>query len=149
MNTMTATEDKYAVFKEIEKFEYGTLFQDTNHPSTYILRADSDYIPIEEFKKMFNALAAKAGENGVNKLIFDKRNLKVFHQPSMEWYFTNWKEEVFGRGLRIHRKILPQDQLFRNSVQIGRNKINKEYPKAKFHEMDIQYAESLQEALSK
>ena len=72
----------------------------------------------------------------------------VFHQPSMEWYFVEWKEKMYNHGLKTHRKILPKDAVFRQSVKIGRDKINREYPQGKFHKMDIQYFETLDEAIA-
>jgi hypothetical protein len=88
-------------------------------------------------------------EKKITKLIFDKRKLTVFHQPSMEWYFVEWKEKMFDLGLKTHRKILPQDEIFRQSVKIGREKIKSIHPNGKYTLMDIQYSENLQDAISK
>ena len=112
-----------------------------------IVEATSSYIPIEEFKKIFNSIGELVKEKNIQKLIFDKRELTVFHQPSMEWYFTHWKEEMFYHGLKVHRKILPDNKVFKQSVKIGREKIKEENPGLKFNEMDIQYKDSLQEAI--
>jgi hypothetical protein len=54
---------------------------------------------------------------------------------------------MFALGLKQHRKILPNDEVFKQSVKIGRDKINKLYPNGKFHEMDIQYSSSLEDAI--
>jgi hypothetical protein len=114
-----------------------------------ILEANSAYIPMQRFNEVLGEIGGMAKQGKIKKLIFDKRKLTVFHQPSMEWYFTEWKEEVFDYGLKTHRKILPEDKVFRMSVEIGREKINKDYPHAKFHQMDIQYFETLEEAIEK
>jgi hypothetical protein len=114
-----------------------------------IVTAKTEYIPIQEFKGIFEAIGDLVKEKSVSKLVFDKRNLSVFHQPSMEWYFTEWKEKMFTLGLKTHRKILPTNEVFRQSVKIGRDKINKAYPNGKFHQMDIGYAETLEEAIEK
>jgi len=114
-----------------------------------VVTAKTEYIPIEEFKKIFESIGKLVKANNVKKLIFDKRNLTVFHQPSMEWYFTEWKAQMFESGLKTHRKLLPENEVFRQSVKIGREKINKNFPNGKFHQMDIGYAETLQEAIEK
>ena len=80
-------------------------------------------------------------------MVFDKRALKVFHQPSMVWYFVEWKEEMYSKGLTKHRKILPRDPVFRECVKLGRENLSKENPSAKYHELDIQYKNSIQEAI--
>ena len=67
---------------------------------------------------------------------------------SLKWYFVDWKERMFDYGLIRHVKILPQDEVFRQSVKIGRNKINEAYPNGRFHKMEILYAESFEEAIA-
>lgn len=112
-----------------------------------IVEAKSTYIPIEEFKKTFEEIGKLVDAKKISKLIFDKRKLTVFHQPSMEWYFTEWKEKMWNKGLKTHRKILPDNKVFQQSVKIGREKIKEENPNLKFNEMDIQYKDSLQDAI--
>ena len=65
----------------------------------------------------------------------------------MEWYFVDWKEKMYDLGLRIHRKILPNNEIFKYSVKIGREKIAASYPNGKFKLMDIQYADSVEQAI--
>ena len=115
--------------------------------SILVIEATSTYIPVDEFKKIFEKAAVAVQENKIQKVIFDKRALEVFHQPSMEWYFTAWKEEVLDHGMKIHRKLLPNDFAFRQSVKIGRMRISEKYPDLRTDEMDIQYTESLEEAV--
>ena len=112
-----------------------------------IVEATSTYIPIEEFKTIFSEIGKLVDSKKITKLIFDKRKLTVFHQPSMEWYFTEWKEQMWHKGLKTHRKILPDNKVFQQSVKIGREKIKEEHPNLKFNEMDIQYKNSLQDAI--
>lgn len=88
-------------------------------------------------------------EHQAKKLIFDKRNLRTFHQPSMEWYHVHWKPLVAALGLTKHRKILPEDKLFRKSVEIGREKIKKDHPNFDFDALDIVYVESVEEGFAK
>ncbi len=112
-----------------------------------VVEATSSYIPIDEFKKIFTSIGKLVEARKITKLIFDKRALTVFHQPSMEWYFTEWKENMFHQGLKTHRKILPDNKVFKQSVKIGREKIKEENPTLKFNDMDIQYKDTLQEAI--
>lgn len=136
-------------FKLIEKKRFRhTLICGVQHaPHIIIVEAISTYIPIEHFKETFNYIGELVPKEKVTKLIFDKRKLSVFHQPSMEWYFTEWKEQMFSLGLTTHRKILPQDEVFRQSVKIGREKINSQFPNGKFKLMDIAYSESIEQAI--
>lgn len=130
-----------------KEFKHASIFLLPDHPGVAVVEASANYIPLNRFKEIFDYISELASSRKLNKLIFDKRKLSVFHQPSMEWYFVEWKEKMFDAGLRIHRKILPNDEVFHQSVRIGREKINKAYPDKKFHQLDIQYAESVEEAL--
>ena len=112
-----------------------------------IVESLRSYILIEEFKEIFYKVNELIAEFQVAKLLFDKRKLKVFHQPSMEWYFVEWKDTAYDLGIRIIRKLLPDDSVFIQSVKIGITKIKSEYPDAKFNLMDIQYSNTLEEAL--
>ncbi|HEY3430399.1 MAG TPA: hypothetical protein VGK39_06960 [Cyclobacteriaceae bacterium] len=132
-----------------KEFKHASIYLLPHQPSVAVVEANTNYIPLEQFKEIFNFIGDLTAKKKVTKLIFDKRKLSVFHQPSMEWYFVEWKEKMFDAGLTTHRKILPPDEVFRQSVRIGREKINKAYPTKKFNQMDIQYAESIEDALNK
>jgi hypothetical protein len=114
-----------------------------------ILKFKSAYVPIETFKAVLGEIEIFAGKEKVEKIVFDKSNLTVFHQPSMEWYHVEWKEKMLKKGVKSHRKILPKDRLFVESVRIGREKIQKNHPSFSFSRYDIQYCESVEEALKK
>jgi hypothetical protein len=131
-----------------KEFKHGKLSKVDGLP-VLVIEASATYIPIEEFKEIFNFIGKLVKSDKITKLIFDKRKLNVFHQPSMEWYFVEWKEQMFELGLKSHRKILPNNEVFRQSVKIGRVQITEKYPKGKFNEMDIQYFENLDEAIEK
>ncbi|HEY0739880.1 MAG TPA: hypothetical protein VGD40_00410 [Chryseosolibacter sp.] len=134
---------------ERKRLRHAVVFAVQDSPETTVVQATSNYIPIEQFKEIFNFIGELVEHEKVKRLVFDKRNLTVFHQPSMEWYFVEWKEKMYAHGLTVHRKILPADQVFRQSVKIGREKINKAYPNGKFHQMDIAYAETLEDAITR
>jgi len=130
-----------------KKFKHAIVYTVNNKEDTAVVEAISNYIPFESFKEVFIFIGELADRKKLKKLIFDKTKLTVFHQPSMEWYFIEWKEKMFDIGLNTHIKILPKDEIFRYSVKIGRDKINKKHPEKKYNKMEIRYAETLDEAL--
>lgn len=132
---------------ELKKFEHATIYYLREHADIGLIESKATYIPIEAFKEVFNSMGNFVLERKLTTLIFDKRRLKVFHQPSMEWYFVEWKSEMAAHGLVNHFKILPDDLVFCQSVKLGREQINKKYPTAKFRELNIQYALSVEDAL--
>ncbi len=134
---------------EKKKFKSATVFTVKGMLEVAVVEATSTYIPIDQFKEVFTYIGELAASEKIEKLVFDKRKLSVFHQPSMEWYFVEWKDKMFDIGLKTHRKILPKDEVFRQSVKIGRQKINSTYPNAKFNLMDIAYFEAVDEAIEK
>lgn len=134
---------------EVAQFRHATCYFAEDHKNTLIVQATSPYIPKTQFQELFIAVGQLVVLHNIEKLVFDKRSLKVFHQPSMEWYFLVWKEAMYHHGLRVHRKLLPDNEIFRESVSIGRDKIKAMYPHGYYTKMDIQYAESLEEALEK
>ena len=132
---------------EFKTLKHAKLLLVDKHPEIAIVEAISGYIPIEQFKEIFESTTELIQQKKIKKLIFDKRKLTVFHQPSMEWYFVEWKEKMFDLGLKTHRKILPQDLVFRQSVKIGREKIKSNFPTGKYTQMSIEYAETIEEAI--
>lgn len=132
----------------VKEFKHASIRFHNGEQPTLIVTATTSYIPIDQFKHIFGEIGVIVPDLKIKKLIFDKRRLTVFHQPSMAWYFVEWKENMFDLGLTRHVKILPADEVFRQSVKIGRNKINDAFPNGKFHKMEIHYAESLEEAIS-
>lgn len=114
---------------------------------TIVCELKSEYVPIEHFKDTFYKISELV-DNGINyKFIFDKRSLRAFHQPSMEWYFVVWKQDMYEKGLKIHRKILPPEPWFRKSVAIAREQINREHHDLIINKLDIQYCETIEEAI--
>lgn len=114
---------------------------------TVVLKLLVAYIPFENFKEAMQQVEAFLEQNPVKKMILDKSSLRIFHQPSMEWYHVVWKEAMYDKGLSVYRKILPDDKLFEESVKIGRERIIKENPEFNIHKFNIRYCKSLKEAL--
>lgn len=134
---------------QFENYFEGRFAKVTYHESSKIIICElkSEYVPIEHFKDIFYKVSelVKKGING--KFIFDKRALRAFHQPSMEWYYTVWKKEMYEHGLRHHRKILPNEPWFRKSVEIAKQQIDQNHPDNIVNKLDIRYCESIEEAI--
>lgn len=106
-----------------------------------------DYIPIEDFKAAFSQIGEIVKSGDYKKFIFDKRALRAFHQPTMEWYFIHWKKEMLTHGLKIHRKILPNEKWFGKMVQIAKLQIIQNYPDNIIDQLDISYCDTIEEAI--
>lgn len=137
---------KYELIEK-KKFKHAIVHLVKDNSQIAIVKATATYIPFDQFKEVFEYIGQLTAAEKITKLVFDKTALSVFHQQSMEWYFVEWKEKMYALGLKIHRKILPADEVFRQSVKIGREKINKNHPNGKYKLMDIKYAESLEDAI--
>jgi len=124
---------------------HGAIYYDPNHRAV-LLQARTSYLPYEHLLHFLQTIEQLAGRHSVEVMIFDKTSLRIFHQPSMEWYHVVWKENMHGKGLRTYRKILPADPLFKESVRIGRERIERENPGFQIAKFDIRYADSLEEA---
>lgn len=130
------------------EFDHSDIFLVEDKP-ILIIKASDTYIPIEEFKELFAKATELIRERKIKKVIFDKRRLQVFHQPSMEWYYVYWKDALFEEGVKSHRKLLPNDQVFQKNVELGKAKIMEKYPRIRINEMDIRYYDTLQDAIDK
>lgn len=128
---------------------YAKVYTLEEKPDALICEALVVYIPEQNFKELFASIAdfLKKSKSIIKTFVFDKRSLTTFHQASMTWYHIEWKPEMLKYGLQHYRKILPKDSLFRKSVEIGRGKITNEYPDFDWQKYDIQYCESIEEAL--
>jgi hypothetical protein len=107
----------------------------------------ADYVPIEDFKEAFTQIGEIVKGGNFEKFIFDKRSLRAFHQPTMEWYFIHWKKDMLGYGVKTHRKILPSEKWFEKMVQIAKNQILVTYPDNIINQLDIRYCDSIEEAI--
>lgn len=117
-------------------------------PKIVIGEMKAEYVPIEHFQETFHHLGdlIRAGYNA--KFIFDKRALRAFHQPSMEWYYVDWKRDMLAHGLRVHRKLLPAEAWFQKSVMIAKEQIQRQYPDNVIDQLDIRYCDTLEAAIT-
>ncbi|WP_258098997.1 hypothetical protein [Marinoscillum pacificum] len=107
-----------------------------------------DYVPIRFFIETFNQISNVARSSKYRKFIFDKRNLRTFHQPSMEWYFLEWKTEMVEYGLTQHRKLLPDLQWFVKAVELARRPLLEKMPESLSQQLDIRYCDTLEQAVA-
>jgi hypothetical protein len=114
---------------------------------TIICELLADYVPIEDFKEAFGEIGKLVEAGDFEKFIFDKRALRAFHQPTMEWYFIHWKKEMLGYGVKTHRKILPAEKWFEKMVQIAKAQILTQYPDNIIDQLDIAYCDTVEEAI--
>ena len=106
-----------------------------------------DYVPIEDFKETFHKIATVVKNGPYHKFVFDKTSLRAFHQPSMEWYFLDWKKAMYFEGITVHRKILPPEKWFEKMVMIAKKQILENNPENIIENLDIKYCDSLEEAI--
>ena len=127
--------------------DYGKVFLLPDN-QTMICELTEEYVPIEDFREIFSETTPFIEKHKIKKFIFDKQKMRVFHQPSMEWYFVHWKKELYDKGLTIHRKVLPQDEIaFNLAVEAGRKKIMLEYTDTVIPLLDIQYKTTIEKAI--
>lgn len=108
--------------------------------------AMASYIPIKDFQALFGKASELISQESISTFIFDKRKLTVFNQPSMEWYHVVWKQEMYSIGLLSHRKLLPTDKIFEQSVITGKALIQRKYPDFDFSKYNILYCQTLKQA---
>lgn len=135
-------------FASIYSCTYATVFYNRELKFA-ICRAEAEYIPLEDFKSTFLAVTEMVGEYPMKSMLFDKRNLRTFHQPSMEWYFIVWKPAIKQAGLTNHYKILPDLEWFVQSVNAGRNQITLKSDRHMLEGIQITYIADVNEAIDR
>ncbi len=134
--------------KKVASHKYADILRVPDEP-VLIIQSTATSIPLANFKNIFTEAGAIIQQEGITKLVFDKRSFKVFDPEAMEWYFTDWKEKMFAHGLRTHRKIMPESVPFKYSVDTSRKSIYERFPNGKFRQMDIQYVDTIEEAVAR
>lgn len=134
-------------FREAYANEYAKVYTSEVH-KTITCCLIADYVPIRYFVETFNQISKLGRTSAYNKFIFDKRELRTFHQPSMEWYFLEWKTEMLQYGLTKHRKLLPDLQWFVKAIEIARKPLESRMPADTRSQLDIVYCSSIAEAMA-
>jgi len=134
--------------------EFIVIFKDKYTTLTYyekltlaICQVDAEYIPINDFKKTFEFISKFIETSKIFYFVFDKSNLRTFHQPSMEWYFAIWKPSLRAKGLVNHYKILPNLEWFAKAVEAGKHEILQKYGKDILSGINITYISSINEVI--
>ncbi|MES2567422.1 MAG: hypothetical protein V4565_11175 [Bacteroidota bacterium] len=133
-------------FNLIYRCSYSSLFYNSNLEMVLCI-ADVEYIPIENFKTIFDSISELIEKHSIKHLLFDKRNLRTFHQPSMEWYFAVWKQSIKEKGLVNHYKILPDLEWFVQAVNAGKHEIFKKYNSNLLNGIRVSYVDTIEKAI--
>jgi hypothetical protein len=129
---------------------WGQIFvSKKRNPTIMMCKILTPYVLEEDFKKLVMQCTTVAQKTGCDKYIFDKRALKTFHQPSMEWYYVYWKPYMYKEfQLKKHRKLFLMEEWWLKCIEIGRNQIYKKYPNSICHSLDIKVSRDLEDAIN-
>lgn len=133
--------------QEVSKFRHAVCYTVEGLSDVIVIKATSAHIPKTQFQEMFIAIGQLISKGGYKKLICDLSNIHFYHEPTFDWYFMVWKERMFYHGLRTHRIILPLNDLIRDGVELARQRSYEVFPGGKYWQLDLQYAESIDEAV--
>jgi hypothetical protein len=103
-------------------------------------------VPLFRFKEYFKIIEEYIVKEKAEVIILDIRLFRSYDHMLMVWYYVHWMVEMKPLGLRAYRFILPVNKGFRVSLDAGRKRIAKNYPKFKFENYDIKYCDTLLEA---
>jgi len=134
-------------FSERYSDEFGKIYtaNDSNTILCVVLQA---YTPIDDFMNLLKQQMTVIDMYGCDKFIFDKRAIRGFHQPSMEWYYLTWKVEAYKKyGLSKHRKLFTDEKWFLRCIEAGRDQIRQKDPGSVVHTLDIKVVKDYAEAL--
>jgi hypothetical protein len=150
MNTLMQGEDLKVLQERFNlqyEGEYGNMFvgKDSN---LIICEMTQAYTPIEDFMSLLEQKRELIKKYGCEKFIFDKRAIKGFHQPSMEWYYLTWKVDMYNNfKLAKHRKLFTTDGWFLKCIEAGRAEIKRKDPGSIVHTLDIKVCKDLKDAI--
>jgi len=134
-------------FTQIYESHFANSFvEESGDTLLCILKAE--YVPIAEFKMLFENMMETVKTGKITTFIFDKRSLRTFHQPSMEWYYLEWKTEAVKYGLCYHRKILPDLKWFVKAVEIAKKGLDSRLSIEVRNKLEIRYVDTLEQAVS-
>ncbi|MFT4736869.1 MAG: hypothetical protein ACI8QD_002685 [Cyclobacteriaceae bacterium] len=121
----------------------------TNDSGVICCIAIQEYVSIEAFKTTFQTILSIASKANFHTLIFDKRALTTFHQPTMEWYYVDWKVSAAELGIVNHFKILPPMEWFQKAVAIAKEGLDAQLKEKTGDRVVIRYTGTLKEGISK
>jgi hypothetical protein len=134
--------------KELMKLRHAVCYTVENNDDVIIININSAYIPKTHFQEMLITISQEIVRRGFKKVVFDMSLLQFYHEPTFDWFFTVWKERMFYHGVTCHRIILPKIQIIRDGVEQSRKKASEIFPHEKYWELEVQYAETAEDALN-
>ncbi|MEM6297838.1 MAG: hypothetical protein AAF740_04015 [Bacteroidota bacterium] len=132
-------------YRLVLKHSYATAWV-IPHKKALICELKGSYVPDEAFRDILLNVGVIVEQEDSNIFILDRRQSRVFHQDSMEWYIVEWKKAMYDRGLVHYHEILPKDEeWFRDALEAGCLQIREKYPQAN-DLLNIHYCSSVMEA---
>lgn len=149
MNTLMQGEDLKFLEENFNlqfENEFGNMFVGKN-ANIIICELTQAYTPIDDFMALLEHKRELIKKYGCQKFIFDKRAIKGFHQPSMEWYYLTWKVDMYQNfKLGVHRKLFTTEGWFLKCIEAGRAEIKRKDPGSIVHSLDIKVSKDLKDA---
>lgn len=146
MTTEKLSELNYDFYLVIND-EYGKVYLLPDQ-KILICELSKEYVPLNNFREIFKATTPFIEKFQVEKVILDKQNLRIVDKLSMEWYYLVWKQQIYERGVIKHRKILPKNlPEFEKEVSLLHNKLLADYKDSMLNKLDIQYKNTIIEAI--
>ena len=130
----------------IYRSDFATVFYNADL-ALALCSAEAEYIPIDNFREIFLAVSGLIEKYPMRHFLFDKRSLRTFHQPSMEWYFSTWKPMISKQGLNSHYKILPDLEWFVQAVNAGKHEIFKAHGIDFMEGINVTYMDSVEDVI--
>lgn len=139
--------------EECKGYDHQTIYVSQQINISYIsqknilvcqIKAD---INTARFKEAILQMTSIVKKLKIEHMVIDKRHMVTIHLPSMRWFYLTWMEQMFALGLRTYYKILPENELFRFTLNMGREKIMNENPHLSYKKVNIHYYKNLKEVL--
>ncbi|HAS45859.1 MAG TPA: hypothetical protein DCS93_35585 [Microscillaceae bacterium] len=102
-------------------------------------------INLKKFKEALLQLIPIVQKFRIRQLIVDRRNMFTIHFPSLEWFYSIWLPQMIKSGVRKFHIVLPENDLFKFSLRIGKQKIMKENPQLLHENLPPHFYKNLQE----
>ena len=113
-----------------------------------ICELKDNFIPFDDFQKIFLKAEKIAKEHSVSDIIIDMRNVEGFHQPSFDWLLLIWKANILDLGIKNYRYLLRDEVWFEELVSLTFRKAVKTNPQTVLDQIEIKYCKSFYEALN-
>ncbi|OJJ20136.1 hypothetical protein BKI52_16830 [marine bacterium AO1-C] len=102
-------------------------------------------INLKKFKETLIQLVPVTQKLKICQLVVDRRNMFTIHFPSLEWFYAIWLPQMIKSGVRRLHIVLPENELFRFSLRIGKQRILKEHPQLLHQDLPPNFYKNLKE----